>query len=295
MAKVNGTLFSAIIFKYYGFELSEEEKSWFCCDGKELRGSILSGDKRGEAIVQMVSHSCRTVLGEGFYNGNKESEIPALRELLVSTCTENQKVSMDALHFNPTTLNQIAAAGGKFLAGLKSNQEELLSDMKFVSRGKGLYSKEKHEKGHGRIEYRKYDCYDVSREWFDKRWADTGFKTLVQVERKRKIVITGNKTDEISYFLSNMETKNIQIAEELFDAVRNHWQVEVNNNVRDCSLKEDKLRCIDPRASRIMASCRTLVIKLLDRAELKNKPAQIDHFADDFKGLLRWLRKINFL
>lgn len=295
MAKVNGIAFSAIIFKHYGFELSEEEKSWFCCDGKELRGSILRGDKRGEAIVQMVSHASRAVLGEGFYNGSKESEIPAVRELLVSTCTENQKVSMDALHFNPTTLNRIAAAEGKFLAGLKSNQEELLSDMKFVSRRKSLYSREKHEKGHGRIEYRKYDCYDVSRESFDGRWANVGFKTLVQVRRKRKIVINGNKTDETSYFLSNIETENIQTAGELFDAVRNHWQIEVNNNVRDCSLKEDKLRCIDPRASRVMASCRTLVIKLLDRADVKNKPAQIDHFADDFKSLLLWLRKINFL
>lgn len=284
-----------MILKRYGFKLSDKGRLWFCSDGKELKGSILKGDKRGEAIVQVLSHSTREVAGECFYNGSKESEIPTMRELLKSTGIEGQKVSMDALHLNPKTLGQIETGEGYFLVGLKSNQKELLSDMKFVCRRKSYYSRVEHEKGHGRIEYRKYDAYKISEEWYDPRWKGINFNTLICVERKRKIVITGNQTHDFSYFLSNMKTKNVQVAEELFDAIRNHWQVEVNNNVRDCSLKEDKLRCIDTRAGRVIASCRTLVIKLLNQADVKNKCAQLDYFADHFSKLLPWLRSVNFL
>src|SRR3954464_13175505 len=49
-------LFSDLLFKFAGIELNKEEKQWFAGDGKELRGSIVKGEKRGEAVVQLVHH-----------------------------------------------------------------------------------------------------------------------------------------------------------------------------------------------------------------------------------------------
>ncbi len=43
-------------FNFYGIKLSDTEKQWFSGDGKELRGWIETGDKRGEAVVQIVAH-----------------------------------------------------------------------------------------------------------------------------------------------------------------------------------------------------------------------------------------------
>ncbi|MGI8638810.1 MAG: hypothetical protein ACR2MG_02505 [Pyrinomonadaceae bacterium] len=40
-----------------GIKLNGGERLWFACDGKEMRGSIESGAKRGEAIVQAVAHA----------------------------------------------------------------------------------------------------------------------------------------------------------------------------------------------------------------------------------------------
>jgi len=34
--------------------LDEKERRWFALDGKELRGSIETGSRRGEALVQAV-------------------------------------------------------------------------------------------------------------------------------------------------------------------------------------------------------------------------------------------------
>lgn len=82
LSAVDLGVFEAHIFNFYGITLSEEEKKWFSGDGKELRGSIEKGDKRGEAVVQIVAHETGQVLSETFYNGKKESEKPAIRDLI---------------------------------------------------------------------------------------------------------------------------------------------------------------------------------------------------------------------
>ncbi len=85
LSKVNLGCFEGLLFANYGIELSEAEKSWFAGDGKELRGSIEKGDKRGEVIVHLVRHGDGEVLGQSFYNGKKESEKRCLRDLLESS------------------------------------------------------------------------------------------------------------------------------------------------------------------------------------------------------------------
>lgn len=296
LAKVDYGRYSSLVHARYGVELSKKEGRWFSLDGKELRGSILRGDKRGEAIVQAVSHEGRHVAGEGFYCGAKESEIPGIRDLLETAGVKNQKVTLDALHLNPGTLETINSAGGTYLAGLKGNQPELSGEMVFEAEVREpVHSRIDREKGHGRLERRTYECFDISGAALDKRWDDSGMRALVRVEREREITLTANKSLEVSYYLSNMAVSDAGKAAELFNAARNHWQVEVNNNMRDCTLAEDKLRCTDKKASRTTAACRTLVTKLLQKSEIKNKCAQMDEFADNFQVLLNWLRRIHFL
>src|SRR5260221_10923111 len=56
LAEVSVTVFDSLLFANYGIKLNAEERKWFAIDGKELRGSIETGCRRGEAIVQAVSH-----------------------------------------------------------------------------------------------------------------------------------------------------------------------------------------------------------------------------------------------
>lgn len=101
-----------------------------------------------------------------------------------------------------------------------------------------LYETETLEKGHGRIESRKYRVYEFSDVYQDERWRMCQIKRLVKVKRERSEQKSGKKTQEISYYVSN-EEKDLN---GLCRAVRGHWQVEVNNHRRDVSLKEDTLR-----------------------------------------------------
>lgn len=296
LCKVKGEVFSKIVFNHFKIKLSETELSWFAGDGKELKGSIATGKKRGEAIVQLVRHEDRAVVGETFYNGSKDSEVPAIKDLLETTNVDKQKSTLDALHLKPKTLEGINGKGGKYLVGLKGNQKELYTDMDITSKCfEYKHNRSEKKKGHGRLEERYYESYDVSDEYFDKRWEKVDFKTLIKVHRKRKVLKTGVETEEISYFMSNIPNKNVEDSEELFTAVRNHWQIEVNNNTRDTVLQEDKLHTSDTFLAKTVARIRTLTIKLLSFSKLENKKAQLDFFADNFQECLLWLRSINFL
>lgn len=285
-----------MVVKDYKITLSKGEKSWFATDGKELRGNIEKGSKRGVAIVQVVRHENREVVGQTFYNGKKESEVPTVKKLLAESGVEKQKVSMDALHLKPDTLEGINKVGGKYLVGLKGNQKELYEDMEHCPKYLNIHSElQEHEKGHGRLEERHYFSYDVSREYFDPRWEVVNFQSLIKVYRKREIVKTGKLTEETSYYLSNIGTKNVENRHELFRAVRNHWQVEVNNNIRDVILEEDKLCAKNTKTSKTIACCRSLVVSILEERKFKNRNQQLDYFSDNYEECLEWLKSIGFL
>lgn len=296
LSKVNLEEFTRLTVKDYSLSMNSKIQSWFASDGKELRGSIKKGSKRGQTIVQIVRHSNREVVGQNFYDGKKESEVPAVKMLLEQTKIKTQKVSLDALHLKPNTLNLISQAGGKFLVGLKENQPILTQQMNDYSYyHSSLYHRLDQERGHGREEERFYLSYDLKDEKFDKRWTEANFQTMIKVLRKQKFVKKDQSMYQESYYLSNISTKNIQVAEELFDTVRNHWQVEVNNYIRDVVLKEDNLCMLNPFSTKAVACCRTLVMNLLECRNVKNRCEQLDFFADNFKECLKWLRGIGFL
>jgi predicted transposase YbfD/YdcC len=258
LCKVNLAVFETHIFSFYGIKLTELEKQWFSGDGKELRGSIETGDKRGEAVVQIVAHETGLVLGETFYNGKKESEKPAIRDLIKSSGVGEQKLTLDALHFCPKTLHLIHKAGGTYLVGLKKNQGELLEDMTKASEYLPIsYQHKTVEKGHGRIDTRAYQLFDIRKEYIDKRWQNSGLKTLIKVNRQRIDTKTGKECSEIGYYMTNSGSNNDKMAKELFGAVRHHWSVEVTNHIRDVTLKEDKFR-----------TKKTIVLKQLLQSDL---------------------------
>lgn len=242
LCKVCVAVFERLVFDFYGVELKEAEKQWFAADGKELRGSIAGGDKRGEVVVLAVRHGDGAIAGQAHHSGKKESEIRSVRTLLEQGGLSGQKVSMDALHLNPETLGTVQKAGGTYLVGLKGNQKELLAEMAGCALSKASHSHRTVEKGHGRLEERDYQCFDVRGAWFDKRWDKCGIATLVRVERAR-LEMKGNKRSrEVALYLSNKAPGTPAEAAELFVASRKHWSVEVVNHVRDVSLREDQLR-----------------------------------------------------
>lgn len=179
------------------------------------------------------------VQSQSYYSGNKESEVPAVRNLLKENGLSGEKITLDALHCKPKTLEPIARAGGTYLVGLKKNQKEMFEEVvREIEQAVCLVTSETLEKGHGRIEHRKYQVYDIADIYKDERWANCQIRTALKVSRQRHLLKSGKQSQETSYYLSN-EKVNYQ---QLCGAVRNHWSVETNNHIRDVTLREDKLR-----------------------------------------------------
>lgn len=239
LEKVEVSAFDNLIFEHFGVRLNETERAWFAIDGKELRGSIQAGSRRGEAIVQAVAHESGQPAAQGYYSGKKESEVSSVRSLLTQNGLATQKLSFDALHCKPQTLKLIVEDGGRYLVGLKDNQKELKKQvMRRAQTQAWLFERETVEKEHGRLELRRYEFYDLLEMEKQPRWQGLQIRTAIKVKRRREELKSGKSSEEESYYVSN-ELGNY---EELASAIRQHWRVEVNNHLRDVSLKEDSLR-----------------------------------------------------
>jgi predicted transposase YbfD/YdcC len=239
LEKVEVSVFDNLIFEHFRVRLKENERKWFALDGKELRGSIESGDKRGEVLVQAVAHWSGETAAQAYYCGKKESEKPSVRQVLKKGGLAGEKITLDALHCNEPTLCLIAGAGGKYLVGLKNNQKHLFNRVgKQMGETAVLYQSREVEKGHGRMEARRYEVYDILEMKRAVRWKNCQIRTAIKVTRERERLKDGKKSVETSYYVSNW----VGGYEEIIEAIRRHWQVEVNNHIRDVTLKEDKMR-----------------------------------------------------
>ena len=183
-----------------------------------------------------------------------------------------------------------------YLIGIKENQQELLEETKLIIRlNKPAIEHCKTEKDHGRIDTRSYAAYTLNNPYLDQRWEDANFQTIIKVERTSINTKTEIKSSEISYYITNQKITITKNDFELFDAIRRHWNVEVNNYIRDVTLKEDQLKTKEPLIARNLAICRTLLLNLLYQLKLKNIKAKLEEFAHDFQILINWLKEIKFL
>lgn len=291
LAKVDGEVFAQLLFDWFGLVLSKQAKRWFTFDGKELRGSIQPGHKRGEACVSAQAHDSGQVVAQTYYNGSKESERPAVLQLLNDSKLCGQKVTLDALHLTPKATRAIHKAKGIYLIGLKSNQEHLYRYCICNSlTNKASYERaDDPQRGHGRIDQRSYACYNLATGALAPRWRKVGMGVCIEVSRTRSNLDGSLISQETCRYVSNARPTNQQEAEELFDAIRRHWLLEVTHHYRDVTLAEDGLRTKSQPLSRIMSNLRTLVVNLLKRIKPKNMAAQIDEFADNFNVLIQFM------
>jgi predicted transposase YbfD/YdcC len=291
LAKVNGVVLAELLFEHFGVCLTAQQQMWFAADGKELRGSIEPGNKRGQACVSLVAHTTEAIAGQAYYNGHKESERPVVHQLLTETGRQNQKITLDALHLIPLTITTIHSAGGIYVVGLKANQQNLYRCWVGSSTVKvpGYERQDAPRRGHGRIDHRNYACFAMSTSYLAPRWQVSGMQTLIRVVRVRQQLGGVELSREVSYFVSNAVVGQQAQANELFDAVRQHWHIETMHHRRDVTLKEDSFRSSQPALSRLMSSLRTLILNLLRGDKIKNMVEKMEEFADKFPVLLQFM------
>ena len=150
-------------------------------------------------------------------------------------------VSIDAMGCQTEIAKTIVEEGADYVLALKGNQGNLYDDVKqlfttarcqnFTNISHQFY--ESVEKGHGRIETRRY--WTMGNTAFligAEKW--TGLKSIGMVESERQI--NGKISIEQRYYILSLDT-NVQ---KFAQAVRSHWSIENQLHwILDVSFQED--------------------------------------------------------
>ena len=297
LAQIDWYSLNPLLEEHFGFCLElNGTQEWTALDGKTLRGTTSAQDKQGQRTLLAVTHISKTILCHKPLPSKKAAEVTQSQILLRESGLEKGKLTLDALHLNPLTSQQIHQAGGGYIIQAKGNQSILKRQLQEVEATQTpIDSYSTVDKGHGRIERRRGRCFDVSELDYAQRWSDSGFATLIVMERKTKK--KQKTTQETSFYLSNQKVPEEQPSQgrELFDAIRGHWRVESDNWVRDVTFQEDSVRTKSGNQAQVMAGLRTLAMQLFRQANIPNMMAALDDFCDSNKLLGEFLERVGFL
>ncbi|MCP4489623.1 MAG: ISAs1 family transposase [Gammaproteobacteria bacterium] len=287
-----------LIERHFGVYIERDEnKEWVAIDGKVLRGTVKGGDK--QSVVLSVTHDSRKVIAQARQTGNKSSEIPVVRNLLKSSGLERQKVTLDAHHLNPLTTSRIHQAGGLYLIQVKGNQPILLDKCRALETAGELIAENiDHDKANGRMTVRHSRLFSMESLNLDKRWRDSGMKSLTVVTRETFEASTNKTTVETSYYAGNIAIDRDcaqQTVDEIARAIRGHWGVEADNYIRDKTFNEDNVKTKYGNQAQIMGRLRGLAMGLIRKTKTKNFQAAIDKFVDCPDSLVSMLKSVNFL
>jgi len=254
-----------------------EEGKIIAIDGKRLRGSYGNG-KSAIHMVGAFAAESGLVLGQ-VKTEEKSNEITAIPELLDALLIKGCIVTLDAMGCQKEITKKIVEKGGDYVISLKGNQGTLHDDVRLFleSNKKDEFKKTEHdyfetvEKGHGRVETRRYWITDKI-EWLEAQKEWSGLKSIGLVETER--YVKGETSSEMRCFIASISPDARKFAQ----AVRQHWSIENNLHWQlDVTFDEDKLRMRVKNAAQNLSIMRRMVLNALKQ--------------DDSKGSLKGKRK----
>ena len=230
--------------------LIKEKHSQIMLDGKVIKST--DAIKTIETMMNIVTAYTDTGISLGQITvDSKTNEIPAVKELIEMLDVEGKIITADAMHCQKETAEKIIDNKGDYVLQLKANQKNFYEDVYAMFDDKYMDETDTNceyevfctvEKSHGRIEKR--TCYVLNEiEFFTDYLSEwKGLKKIFAV--KREVERSGEKTSEISCYLSSKNTT----AENLLSYTRKHWQIESMHHILDVSYDEDKCRLYSQRA-----------------------------------------------
>ena len=232
-------------------------------DGKTLRGS--GSAKLGPLhLVSAWATAQHLSLGQVAVDA-KSNEITAIPALLELLDLNGALVTIDAMGCQKAIAAKILERGGHYALTVKDNQEHLLEDIQlrfqkaldnnFAGLEHDIY--EKHERGHGREEYRRYSViHSTTGIRQAEEWA--GLTTIGMCYSER--TIAGETTTEVRYFIGSKQAG----ARYYGKGLRHHWGIENNLHWQlDVAFGEDRNRVSKRNAAENLALLRRLTLTLL--------------------------------
>jgi predicted transposase YbfD/YdcC len=241
---------------------SVKENDIISVDGKTVRGS----GGNGKSPIHMVSawaNQSQLVLGQ-IATEEKSNEITAVPKLLECLDIKGCIVTADAMSCQKEITKTAVNKGADYAIGLKDNQPNLRRDtaayfLDALADPKNypeIQSTETKEKGHGRIESRKY-YLTTSLNWLDDKMSWGNLNGLGMV--RSKVEKNGEISEETRYYITSLTDVDI-----FAKAVRAHWGVE--NSLHWCldmTFHEDHSRIRKDHSAENMAVVRHLALDIL--------------------------------
>jgi len=230
-------------------------------EGKSVRRALNHGEDM-RVIVSAWATQSGLWLGQRKVR-NKSNEITAVPGLLCAPELAGCIVTADALHCQKNIAREIIEADADYVLALKGNQGTAHTEIKtflddaIERQDPSLVFQETVEKGHGRLETRRY-WQSEKIHWFadHKEWE--GLRSVGVVEARREI--KGQVSVERRYYLSSLPADAARFAR----AVRGHWSVENQLHwVIDVVFAEDQSRARSGNAAENLAAARRLALNLL--------------------------------
>ena len=250
-------------------------------DGKTVRRSH---DKKGKkSAIHMVSAFAAengVVLGQ-VKTYEKSNEITAIPDLLSKLEIKGAVVTIDAMGCQKAIAKKIIQKEADYVLAVKGNQGHLSSAIKdfFTIAHEENFKQLSHQfteeidKGHGRVEHRRYWLSEDLRSINDLTSSWVGLKSVGMVESQRHI---GDKiTIDTRYFISSLKENDDLFAK----AVRRHWSVENELHwVLDVSFREDDSRIRRENGAENMATARHITLNMLRQEKTCKKGIKAKRF-----------------
>ena len=241
-------------------------------DGKALRRALNEGDSM-PYIVSAFAAESGLVLGQVKVD-EKSNEITAVPELLRALKLKGAIVTLDAMGCQKEIAANIVGQHANYVLALKGNHANVHEEVRSffedavppcATECAQSADKDKMdfhqtiEKGHGRVETRRYwQSTDIG--WFEDKGLWKGLKSIGMVESIRKV--KGKSTIERRYYLNSLHLDARQFGR----AVRGHWGVE--NTLHwslDVTFREDDSRARTKYAAQNLATLRRIALNLLKK------------------------------
>jgi predicted transposase YbfD/YdcC len=252
----------AACFQAYLDQLGAVCRGHVALDGKTLRGA--HDRVAGTSPLQMVSafaSETRLTLGQSAVEA-QSNEIPAVRALLSLLSLEGCTVTLDALHTQRETAQELRDQGADYILALKGNQGTLYEDVRTLLNepGSKLQNQARTvEADHGRIETR--DAHLVTDlTWLQEQhhWPDLACVGKVTARREDKV--TGAVQTQDRYYL----VSRVMPAQEFLELVRAPWAIENSLHwVLDVVMREDEARARKDHAPANLAILRRMALNTI--------------------------------
>lgn len=246
-------------------------------DGKALRRALSDGESISY-IVSAWATDNGLVLGQ-VKVADKSNEITAIPKLLSALTLKGTIVTLDAMGCQKEIAANIIEKRADYVLALKGNHATVHEEVRdfFADAVRPCATEcedsadtnkidfhQTIDKGHGRIETRRY-WQSTDMDWFEDkaRWKE--LKSFGMVESIR--TVKGKSTIERRYYLSSLALD----AKRFGHAVRAHWGIE--NSLHwslDVTFHEDNSRARTRNAAQNLATLRRIALNLIKKDRSKN-------------------------